>query len=65
MGGNYGRAEALSRTPRLTSPVLSASMSMASMLGYGFEKNEGCAQAKRKLEWRVSSRIEGASRPDG
>jgi hypothetical protein len=49
-----------SRTPRLTSPVLSAFMSMCSMLGYGFEKSDGCAQAEKKLEWSVS-RIEGAS----
>ncbi len=49
-----------SRTPRLTSPVLSLSMSMVSMLDYGSEKSEGCAQAERKLEWSVS-RIEEAS----
>lgn len=35
-------------------------MSMCSMLGYGFEKSDWCAQAERKLEWSVS-KIEGAS----
>jgi hypothetical protein len=52
MGGNWGE-----RTPRLTSPVLSLSMSMVSMLGCDFEKSNGCAEAERKLEWSVS-RIE-------
>ena len=32
-------------------------MSMDSMLGYGFAKSDGCAQAERKLKWSVS-RIE-------
>lgn len=43
-----------SRTPRLTSPVLSLSMSMDSMLGYGFEKSDRCARAERELKWSVS-----------
>ena len=43
----------------MTSPVLSLSMSMVSMLDYGFEKSDGCAEVERKLDWSVS-KIEGA-----
>jgi len=35
-------------------------MSTDSMLGYGFEKSDGCTEAEIKLEWSVS-KIEEAS----
>jgi hypothetical protein len=56
MGGDYGE-----RTPRLTSPVLSASILMGSMLDSGaLRRVTGVwARVERKLECSVS-RIEGA-----